>query len=395
MSRFTDDPNQAAKLYISTLQAAPIPTRYKTKIPVHTEWEKLRLQESEVDNYFPNSPLNISLIFGAASNGLADIDLDCPEAVALASDFLPETDLVFGRKSNGYASHRIYRVIGNHDFKTKQFKDIDRSGGSKEKLKLMIVELRGSEAQTVVPPSVHVEGEPIRYSMEGDPASIDYQELKGAAGKLAAAVVLCRSWPQEGGRNDAALAVSGLLLANGCSVEFVEHFLTAVTEKAGDEESEARVRTVAATQKKIDDGEPITGHQQLCDIIGKSAVKKILEFLGIKQVNGRSNLCAAQTRKAHEPIVDKINERYALILVGGQAVILKKNPPELGLNPWELISISAFETYFRNRTVIVGTKQYTHAQLWLSHPNRNELKDILSVRLAARSQFTIFIMGLL
>jgi hypothetical protein len=39
------------------------------------------------------------VILGPPSSGLTDIDLDCPEAIGLASYFLPRTGAVFGRAS--------------------------------------------------------------------------------------------------------------------------------------------------------------------------------------------------------------------------------------------------------------------------------------------------------
>src|SRR5437879_4380525 len=52
-------------------------------------------------------PCNLGVETGAVSGDLVDVDLDCHEAVAVASTFLPPTEMVWGL--NGEPRHYGYR----------------------------------------------------------------------------------------------------------------------------------------------------------------------------------------------------------------------------------------------------------------------------------------------
>lgn len=88
----------------------PIPLPISTKEPIGREWQKLRIDASNVDQFFSDSvATNIGLLFGPASNDLVDVDLDCREALVLADSFLPATGSEYGRPSKP-RSHRLYKA---------------------------------------------------------------------------------------------------------------------------------------------------------------------------------------------------------------------------------------------------------------------------------------------
>lgn len=126
-----------------------LPVPFRSKNPGFDGWQKLRLTEADLRHRFNGQPQNIGVLTGEASRWLIDVDLDRPLAVELAGEFLPPTPAVFGRKSKP-RSHWLYYVTG--PLKTKKFRS--KSAG-------MIVEVRGTGCQTVVPPSVHESGESI------------------------------------------------------------------------------------------------------------------------------------------------------------------------------------------------------------------------------------------
>jgi hypothetical protein len=71
---------------------APLPFARGKKGPTSTGWPNFVADDStRFDGH------NIGLLLGDRSNGLVDIDLDCPEAVALAPLMLPPTGAIFGR----------------------------------------------------------------------------------------------------------------------------------------------------------------------------------------------------------------------------------------------------------------------------------------------------------
>jgi hypothetical protein len=69
----------------------------RQKGPRIADWQRLRLSLEDVPRYFNNGQ-NVGIINGQASGGLVTVDLDRPEAVALAGRFLKPT-LVSGRES--------------------------------------------------------------------------------------------------------------------------------------------------------------------------------------------------------------------------------------------------------------------------------------------------------
>ena len=70
---------------------APVPIPKGEKGPRLRDWPKLRLSEGDISHYFPNGA-NIGLLLGEPNGGIVDVDLDTPEAVTLASWFLPPTE---------------------------------------------------------------------------------------------------------------------------------------------------------------------------------------------------------------------------------------------------------------------------------------------------------------
>ncbi len=160
---------------------SPIPLPRAKKTPCYQGWPNSRFTLKEVEQRFMPGD-NLGIIPGTASGGLVDIDLDAPEAVALADRFLPPTDSVFGRPGKP-RSHRLYRVEPVPE--TKQFRDpSDRS---------MLVELRADGGmQTVFPPSRHPSGEKIAWDRDGQPARISERDLLAAVARLAAACLVVR-----------------------------------------------------------------------------------------------------------------------------------------------------------------------------------------------------------
>jgi replicative DNA helicase len=177
------------------------PIKPRQKRPELDNWPQVRIGSDEVPRYFkPNS--NIGVVLGDASGGLVDIDLDCPEAVALAPQILPPT-IEFGRPS-ARRSHWLYQARGA---RTEKFQELDRS---------MLVELRanktsaeGEGMQTVFPGSVHESGELVTWeedSASAEAVELTPEKLRRLVAQLAAAALLMKhGWTHaraaEFGRN--------------------------------------------------------------------------------------------------------------------------------------------------------------------------------------------------
>ncbi len=188
------------------------PVGARQKRPVRDDWPRLKIPAERVSEYFADNS-NIGVVLGDVSGGLVDIDLDCPEAIALADAFLPAT-AEFGRAS-ARRSHRLYCAPLAS---TERFAQPLGRGKSK-----MIVELRanktagdGEGLQTVFPGSVHESGEPIEWEHDLRPvARVLPETLRTAVARLAAAAVLVRlGWTKEQaiawGRAPAADAIAAL-----------------------------------------------------------------------------------------------------------------------------------------------------------------------------------------
>jgi Bifunctional DNA primase/polymerase, N-terminal len=121
---------------------------------------------------------NVGIILGEPSGWLVDVDLDCPEAIELADQFLPPTPAITGRPS-APRSHRWYIAVGAV---TEKHSALDGS---------MIVELRSTGTQTVVGPSVHPAGETYE-TLDGEPGTVPAPMLAACVKALADAVIVKR-----------------------------------------------------------------------------------------------------------------------------------------------------------------------------------------------------------
>jgi hypothetical protein len=133
----------------------PVPFPRGAKGPTVTGWTSWRLTEDDVPREFrPDHNMGIRL--GDDVGRLICVDLDCPEALALAPDFLLPTPAVLGRP-NRPASHWLYRVAAD--------------GGTGRSLRdrltgKPVVEVLYNGRQVVVGPSVHPDDGDIYDSID-------------------------------------------------------------------------------------------------------------------------------------------------------------------------------------------------------------------------------------
>jgi hypothetical protein len=134
-------------------------------------WQDRIINIDELPQSFPDNK-NVGVILGTRSQELADVDLDCSEALELADVYLPTTGAEFGRASKP-RSHRLYISPGAQ---FKAFADPVSDG------KNTLVELRadgpeGGAHQTLFPPSV-ADGEQRQWHSEIiAPALFDGRQL--------------------------------------------------------------------------------------------------------------------------------------------------------------------------------------------------------------------------
>ena len=86
---------------------AVVAVQHRGKRALDEGWQQQRLTEDEIRRRFATG-CNLGVLLGEASGGLVDVDLDVPEAIALAALFLPDTAR-FGHASKP-ESHYLYQV---------------------------------------------------------------------------------------------------------------------------------------------------------------------------------------------------------------------------------------------------------------------------------------------
>ncbi len=162
---------------------AVVPIPHRKKSPILRDWHNLDLTPDTLPDYFNGRPMNIGARMGEPSGGRLDVDLDAREVRALADRFLPPTAATFGREGSP-RSHWLYCATGAIPH-TKQYRDPALLDGDDRS---MLVELRGTGGQTLMPGSVHPSGEVVEWQDDGGPAEIDADALMRHVATLAAAV---------------------------------------------------------------------------------------------------------------------------------------------------------------------------------------------------------------
>lgn len=178
----------------------PIPTGEKG--PRISGWQNLRLEEEALADAFTARTGNVGLVLGEPSGWLVDVDLDCPEAIELASQFLPATGAVTGRTGREN-SHWWYICEG---CETARYRDPELTNGA-----ATTVELRSTGLQTVVGPSTHPDGSSYDV-LNGEPARVPAALLQLAVKGLHEAVL------KERGHVNVATGNAGTVeYRNSCS----------------------------------------------------------------------------------------------------------------------------------------------------------------------------------
>lgn len=267
----------------------PIPIQTATKRPYgggwqHTKWN----DETELREAFEKASAagadDVGLLLGAASGGLIDVDLDHPIALRLRDYFLPPSNMETGRAGRP-RSHRWYIAENLEELpSTRRYKMPDVET---EDEKRVSIELRSTNAQTVIPHSVHPSGEAYRWEGEpwgGEvgPAVVNGRMLAIQVALLGMTAVLVENWPKRGGRHDAYLHLAGGLLRYGEEVHpYWERNLPvligALADVTHDDDGpDSRIaETLGTTVTRIREGESVSGFPKLGEVIGEDHAQAV------------------------------------------------------------------------------------------------------------------------
>ncbi|MGH6763015.1 MAG: bifunctional DNA primase/polymerase [Phyllobacterium sp.] len=237
------------------------------------------VERSDEDLFFAyGTASNVGIALGERSGGLIDIDNDWPEA-ALVCNFVFDLYPSFGRATS-QNSHRFVRGTLPKNIRFEIPADARELFGAD---KGTVLELRGNKLQTMVPPSVHPNGELLRW--HDDPRHIpkaDGAELERYAGGVAFLAVILNRYPRgAGNRDNICLALTGTLIRAGFSDEEIDAWVTHLASLANDEEADKRGKA-AASREKIEADEAAWGLPTLCELLGIEPIEKTLrKWLGL------------------------------------------------------------------------------------------------------------------
>lgn len=266
-----------------------IPIKPGAKQPALGEkWQDVRLELDDLEKHFGNGE-NIGWLLGISPRHIADVDLDCPEALAVAPFISgPKTQRVAGRKSNP-SSHYFFELSG--EFTQTTFPDPFRKGKDERK---MLIELRGKGNQTVVPPSVHETGEAYQWYKKGEFGKASYADVLRWTSKIAAAALLMRYWTA---RVSARLGLIGMLARAEWPEEETLEFVSAVIRFADPDDLKEVKGNVANCYHRVEgDGEAFgqpTLREKLGDK-GKLIVKTIADWLGLNRAISQGMICTKE-----------------------------------------------------------------------------------------------------
>lgn len=249
----------------------PLPVPARSKNPGFDKWQQFSIDADQLPEVFGNGR-NIGLLLGERSNGLVDVDLDAPEAIAIGALYLPETGMIHGRPSKP-RSHWWY-ITDPIPQGTVRRKDVDGTG---------LCELRSTGGQTIVPPSIHPDGETLTWESKKLPAHVNGKVLAALVDRVAAGALIARHWPVEGSRHDTALALAGTLLRNGWGIEEAVQFIGTAARVGGDTEILDRERAVRDTADNLRQDKPVTGIPTLATLLGEPVVNRLCDWLGIQK----------------------------------------------------------------------------------------------------------------
>ncbi|HEV8177669.1 MAG TPA: phage/plasmid primase, P4 family [Gemmatimonadales bacterium] len=244
----------------------PIPVIGKSPDHLGKDWQKRRYDPDKTPGLYNSTTTGIGLMLGPS--GLVDLEADCPAAEVVLSLLAPATGLIW---QHARRCHRLYVSDATH-------KEFDRPiGDQRSGEKPTLVEVRARARISVAPPSLHDDGLPYQWVLNGEPAEVDGDLLHRVARLAAIAGSLAPHWPQVP-RQNTALALAGFLRRRGVTEEEALAVITGITAEAEDEEPEKRVQAVRATYAK-EEGAQLLGGGALLETLGKPLVDHLAKLL--------------------------------------------------------------------------------------------------------------------
>lgn len=262
---------------------------------------------------------NVGVKLGPDSGHVADVDLDCREAVALGPLLLPATGAAFGR--GGQLTHALYHATdGTAEYAKLQ--DPVLTGDAATIIELRWPswdesEQRYTALQSVLPPSLHHTGDTIAWVRDGDPAVVPGADLGAAVRHIGAATLLAR-YARPAERHALVLLLANLLMRAGWTddrnaVTFIAAVFTARSDcdKAAKVTAGEGLGAVKDARKRLKTHKPMTGLPALRDMLdpaldrptAEKVVARVAEWLGVPGTDGPQPTLGPPGGKAPAPVI--------------------------------------------------------------------------------------------
>ena len=207
----------------------------KSKIPAHNDWLNEDLTFQQANLLHTQNRSNIGLLLGCKSN-IIDIDCDSQEAVLISRHLIKGHLTSFFRSGN--SGHYLIRCEGG---KTIQLRDNEGD---------VIIELRADGAQTMVPPSIHPDGQILTFSeWNKDASTYEYDDIHRLVHRIGAMSLLLRHW-QHGSRHYMSQYFAGLCQSLGLSYGNAYDIVELLCGVSHDEEKQSRLNNVKHTYQR-------------------------------------------------------------------------------------------------------------------------------------------------
>lgn len=236
----------------------------KSKVPAHANWQNEEKTLDEALALFEAHESNIGLLLGHKSN-IIDIDCDSHEAVIISKHLVKGHLASFFRSSS--SGHYLMRCEGG---KTLQLHDDD--GGT-------IIELRGNGAQTMIPPSIHPDGQELTFfDWNKDTDEYHFDDIHKMVHRIGALSLLLRKW-QKGSRHQLSLCIAGLCQSIGLTYDDAFDVIQLLCSVTHDEEEQSRINNVKHTFQRPSHSN--LGYEGLVQFGNKDFADKVSAWLQI------------------------------------------------------------------------------------------------------------------
>lgn len=360
MSSYYHDRLVAVALEAHQKGWVPIPLQPNSKAPSRASWTYTSYSTSgEIEEAFTQQGTGnaggIGLLLGEQGNGLVDIDLDHPLIAKIAQKVLPPTAMKSGR--DGYTlRHMWYRVTDTPPSSQKWHDN------TLDAQKNVILELRSSGGQTMIPPTIHPD---TKVSVEwigggpfggtNGPRALPALELEFWTGLVAALYHLIEAGiGEEGVRHAAYLALAGGLLrwsghpnaVHPVWDHFIEFTLNALRDLTEDREDRA-AEVVSSTRDRLLAGKEVQGFTTLRELLDDDyhVTEAQKAFRALELLQGYEYEREARTE---ERVVDQAESRLREALdYPRKHTVTRREPPvwRERSSSWESVQLSEWADY--------------------------------------------------